>query len=425
MLIEFFGRNFGCFRDEFRLSMVPADIDPGSCRGIVEVKVANSGTIRLLRSAAIYGPNASGKSTILRAAHALRYLLAASGAFESDELIGPYEPFALEKQTRRKPIMLGLRAIVDQHVYEYQVEFDRKRFLFEKLSELEPDGTATLFERQAQTVTGPWTKHKQFHLLSESFRTNALLLSLADRLSPDLAHGLSVGFRQLLNSYDASASMAPFFGGVGETAAWRAHRDQQFAAWMRPWLRSADLGIVDFEVQEVAMPPLDDEGVDSARKHSQTNRDYMLVFLHGGASKANTIPYARESMGTRRLVGIAPFIHDLLHGKKSQAYFIDEIGASLHPQLLEGIVHHFNCEADPRSVQGQLIFATHDTALIEGEAREATLRRDQVWFTEKDPSGASRLYSLAEFKERQNLNLRLRYLQGRYGALPAIGSFSE
>ena len=76
-------------------------------------------------------------------------------------------------------------------------------------------------------------------------------------------------------------------------------------------------------------------------------------------------------------------------------------------------------------MRGQLIFATHETALLDAEAKDAVLRRDQVYLTEKDSSGASRLYSVAEFKERNNLNLRRRYLQGRYGALPALGQFGD
>lgn len=135
------------------------------------------------------------------------------------------------------------------------------------------------------------------------------------------------------------------------------------------------------------------------------------------------LDYERESMGTRRLVELVPFLHDLTHGPEGQAYFIDEIGASIHPHLLHAFVRRFNCDTEPESVRGQLIFATHETVMLDAEAKDAVLRRDQAYFTEKDHSGASRLYSVAEFRERNNLNLRRRYLQGRYGALPSLGRF--
>jgi AAA15 family ATPase/GTPase len=117
--------------------------------------------------------------------------------------------------------------------------------------------------------------------------------------------------------------------------------------------------------------------------------------------------------------------YDLARGPDSTALFIDEIDESLHPALLQGIIRHFNCEIPVADVRGQLIFVTHETALLDAEAKNALLRRDQVYLVEKDASGAARLYSVAEFKERNNLNLRRRYLQGRYGALPSLGSFKE
>lgn len=126
-------------------------------------------------------------------------------------------------------------------------------------------------------------------------------------------------------------------------------------------------------------------------------------------------------MGTRRFIEIAPIVHALAHGEVGRTYFVDEIGASLHPALLQALVQYINCDLPKCEVRGQLIFATHETFIVDDEARHAALRRDQVYFTDKDATGASRLYSLAEFKERQVHNLRRRYLQGRYGAIPSIG----
>ncbi|NJL31659.1 MAG: hypothetical protein HC898_08525 [Phycisphaerales bacterium] len=97
----------------------------------------------------------------------------------------------------------------------------------------------------------------------------------------------------------------------------------------------------------------------------------------------------------------------------------------MHPTLLQGLIRHFNSEIPQKKMCGQLIFVTHETALLDAEAKNAALRRDQVYLTEKDASGAARLYSVAEFNERNNLNMRKRYLQGRYGALPALGSFKD
>ena len=83
------------------------------------------------------------------------------------------------------------------------------------------------------------------------------------------------------------------------------------------------------------------------------------------------------------------------------------------------------CGTHMKAACGQLIFATHETSLLDAEGKNAVLRRDQIYLTEKDAFGAARLYSVAEFRERNNLNIRRRYLQGRYGALPSLGDFSD
>lgn len=135
--------------------------------------------------------------------------------------------------------------------------------------------------------------------------------------------------------------------------------------------------------------------------------------------------YWRESTGTRRFLDFAPVLFDATHGDTQRAYWVDELDSSIHPVLVRGLIDHFNREVPAEQIRGQVVFAGHNVELMEGAAKDAVLRRDQVYFTEKDSTGAARLYSLAEFKERNNLNVRRRYLQGRYGALPVLGDFKE
>jgi len=130
-------------------------------------------------------------------------------------------------------------------------------------------------------------------------------------------------------------------------------------------------------------------------------------------------------MGTQSFLELAPIIYSLANCKKPICYFLDEIEQSLHPTLLRGMLDHFNCQMPMDKVHGQLIFSTHETSLIDAEAKNAVFRRDQIYLTDKDASGAARLYSVAEFNERNNLNIKKRYLEGRYGAIPTVGPFSE
>lgn len=424
MLIEFYGQNFGCFRDEFRLSMLATDIDPDSDRGIVAVKVqGDDEPLRLLRAAAIYGANASGKSTVLRAAGVLRSLIRGTGELPSDSALQGYEPFGFS--TEKTPVRLGITAVVDGAVYDYEVQFFEKHFSAERLRLLHANEEPTeLLDRHGQDVSGKWTSDPQFSLISQSFRPNALLLSLADRLAPALAKDITIGLSRLLGTL---RSYFPF--GIGEIAAQRAHTDQNFADWLAGRLKSADFGVIDMRPEEfeIRRPVFAGRGTKAAEfaEGFATEKAYRLSLVHGTSEQTFVVPYNLESGGTRRMIEIAPLFYDLAHAERPIAAFVDELHESLHPKLLEAVIREFNCDTPMNQVRGQLIFATHETALLDGEAWTALLRRDQIYLTEKDASGAARLYSVAEFKERNNLNIRRRYLQGRYGALPSLGAFSD
>lgn len=423
MLIELFGKNFGCFRDEFRLSMLATDIDRQTDRGIVRITVEGDDTpLELLRCIGVFGPNASGKSTVLRAASSLRYLISSTRRMRSDQALGPYEPFALAGTTVA-PVMIGVTAILHSRVYEYRIEFDRRQFIHERLTHLAIDRDHVLFDRHGQDVVGQWLDDEQFNLISQDFRPNALLLSLADRLAPSLAKGIAVGLRQLLVSSDPTSFDWSY--DRAERAAKRVRDDSRFSKWLLSQLKAADIGVIDLRAEEMRVvteitpkPSVNDTNAPEP----EVDISYRLALLHVGEQGPVPLSYFRESAGTRRLVELAPLLYDLARTESPRAAFVDELDASMHPVLLQRLVHHFNCNAQSNA-RSQLIFACHEIGLLDDEAKHNVLRRDQVYFTDKDALGAARLRSLAEFKERNNLNLRRRYLQGRYGALPALGDF--
>ena len=427
MLIEFFGENFGCFRDEFRLSLLATDIDPGSDRGVAEVAIeGDPEPLRLLRAAAIYGSNASGKSTVLRAANVLRRLIFRAGHLRSNQPLDVYEPFAGDASSKR-PTRIGMKAVIDGAVYDYEVSFTGAAVVAERLARQTGRESSVLFDRLEQTVSGDWSEDEQFQLATREFRANALLLSLADILTPKLAGGIAPGLFRLLGFFDGATGsrLRPLL----QPAATLAQDNPAFKEWLLQQLRAADIGVTDMTIQRQRLVEVDQDFLYEEMKDDDEGMlpsasvRRRLAFRHSGPEGPFAVPYDSESFGTKKLVDLAPLLFRLFAEHGSTAAFVDEIGASLHPNLLVELIRHVNCGPRVADARGQLIFATHETSLIDGEARNAVLRRDQVYFTSKDGHGVGRLYSLSDFQERQNMNLRKRYLEGRYGAIPSLAAF--
>ena len=192
---------------------------------------------------------------------------------------------------------------------------------------------------------------------------------------------------------------------IYETAK-QALAQPDFHRAIQSFLQLADLGIVDFSVEERAAPNPERMRPDAAidiRVEHKTKRSHTPI----------TFSFEEESLGTRRLFAYGgPLLSTLKNGC---VLFVDELDASLHPRMLRALVTIFH---DPKlnPHHAQLIFNTHDITLLDS----LIFRRDQIWLIEKDRSGASHLYSLLEFSPRKDEALAKGYLQGRYGAVPFV-----
>lgn len=216
-------------------------------------------------------------------------------------------------------------------------------------------------------------------------------------------------------------------------------KDEEVKAWVLQALQAVDIGVVGLEVREEDLQlrapttvsdkhkVLIKEVSEELRKLEAITKKFsggsvfpekrqVLSLIHEGP-KRSRVPFGEgsESNGTMAFFGLlGPLIHAIGSGG---TLCVDELDASLHPLLALAMVRQFN---DPKfNPHGsQMIFTTHDTNILD----QASLRRDQIWFTEKDAEGGTHLYPLTDFKPRKNENLERGYLQGRYGAVPFVGS---
>jgi len=397
MLIEFRFKNFKSFQDEQVLSMVA-----GSDKSLLDNVITDKalGKRKLVRSAVLYGANASGKSNLVDALDFVQSFVEGSAERKQGAEI-PVHLFRLDKTDDESPAEFEISFIHQGVRYQYGFSVDRKRVHEEWLIAYPKGLPQKWFERpvlgslESEWYFGPQLKGEKKRLVSVT-RPDVLFLSEAANFN----------HKQLSEVY---GWFARYFRGTAlaseQSVAQAIAEDKDFRAAMKDILRLADLGILDFSVKET---PFQQKHFDVRLWHQTQER----------AGPGEPFSLEDESLGTRRFFILSYlWLCALADGF---TLVVDEMDTSLHPVLVRKLVSLFhNPDTNPQSAQ--LVFNTHDTTLLDS----SLFRRDQIWFVEKDNAGASHLYPLLEYSPRKGEALAKGYLQGRYGALPFIEEFAE
>ena len=439
MLIEFNVANYRSFRDEVTFSMVASPLKAEGGEPDVRNQFAAPGDISLLTSAAIYGANASGKSNLIAAFDFMQRFV--SGSLENTERTGGIgvEPFRLSTETDTKPSFFEVVFIADDQHYRYGFEVTAQRVVAEWLhvvpTNLEPDlskhedDEIMLFERDLDDVVLGEKFEAEGRDLATRTRPNALFLSVGAQFNGETAQKvlgwfrtvgvvtglghLNVGMRKfterMLKDMDSFREIADLvvqsdLGITGILISGQSPTSVQLP----------DGAIEEFLAGKEIFPefPNSEERVEVRTAHSKIGdagqsvaREFFDLDVH-------------ESEGTRKLFAMSGPLVDTL--KRGEILIIDELDARLHPLLSKEIVRLF-CDPQRNPNYAQLVFTTHDTNLLDHQL----MRRDQIWFTEKDHQGASHLYSLVEFKIDNDALFERDYIQGRYGAIPFLGNIRQ
>ncbi len=432
MLVRLFGKNFRSLKDNFELSMVAADLKRkvDRDRGVIEVPIAGADEpLRLLRTVAIYGPNASGKSTVLIAGRALSWLATESSAqSQPDARIPPYEPFLLDEESRKSPIELGCDVAFKGSILRYVVSYDSKAIRHESLALLDGKSESKLINRSPSgEVNGELISRSDANqLYVKEMQPNVSVLSKLAQHGPHRGkESVQPYYRAIREAtrYADYSGAATILWGLGRTSDERFAKDIQYREWiMNHLIKGADFGICDVRTR-LAKLKFPEAMRERLEKNAEFPDTLMVVsFVHEGNSK-QPIEFSFESSGTKKLFNIAGDWWTLAN--EQGTLLADELSASLHPRLLDSLIRAVNDTLKDR--RSQLIFATHDTILLESlDGEPPAIRRDQVYFTKKKPDGATELYSLAEFRDeaRPVHNIRKRYLSGLYGATPLVEKLS-
>lgn len=419
MLIQFNFKNFKSFRDDTTLDLSATKISEFSER------VATVGNEKILPVAAIFGANAHGKSNVIEAFRYMQGYVLSSLEFGGD----------LEKKKSKRKFMKPTPFLFDDKSKDSESSFE----IF--FIDSENNGAKTFnygFTVTKEGVNEEWLNYKSKTARGDykrifyrntregnldlsgispkaqeniqiSLEKETLILSLGSKLKiAKLKHIMDWFFN--INFADFGRPVENFFLSQLIPDGFAEKEDVQEK--VIKYLSAFDNSIVGFKV-EVIKSDEDDED-----EHLKIDAVHKMV----GSKKTATIPLQHESSGTLKMFALYPMLQDTL--ENGGAFFIDELNARLHPLLVRTFLITFlNPEINKNNAQ--LIFTSHDSWQLNSNS----LRRDEIWFTEKDEDGISSLYSLADFidedgtKIRKDENYEKNYLLGKYGAIPTLKYF--
>ncbi len=391
MLIEFRLKNVFCFKDEQVFSLV-ATKDKSLTENVISKGGGNK--LNLLRSAVVYGANASGKTKLIWALYGMAKFVADSATQKAD--YNPFiAPFIFDQETGTSPSEIEITFVNQGIRYQYGFSFVRGKVIQEYLNAAPRGVTVPYFQRtfdeaaeNSQYQFGASFKKNDY--LPKATKNNALFLSIGGVFEhPQLKPAFD--WFQKLNIFPS-----PHYNN------WATFTDDNHSS-LKELLRFSDFGIIDFKLEE-------------KREGEEKPIQERIKTTHkiAGGNSSLDIPLEMESDGTIRTMNLGADILDAL--EKGKIFIVDELDSSLHPLLVRSIIEMFH-NPEINKNNAQLIFNTHDTTLLD----QTLFRRDQVWFTEKDAEGAAHLYSLSEYSPRKGEALAKGYLQGRYGAIPFLG----
>ena len=382
---------------------------------------------KLLKSAIIYGANASGKSNLVKAMSTMRRLVLKS--FEKSSATElDITPFLLHVGYDSKPSHFEILFLINDIRYRYGFEVDNTSVRAEWLFEAKKNIEKPLFIRENEGIQ-VFPSFKEGKDLEEKTRDNTLFLAVVDQFNGSIAKNIMHWFNNFITVSGLSHESY-------KTVTYKMLENDRKKPVLQSFYNKLDLGFDDIVIVK---KPFDSNELpkglpEAVLKQMVTDLEGKTLVntktLHKKYNENNELEKveefdmrSQESTGTNKIFNISGPIFDVL--MDGGVLIIDELDASLHPLLTLAVTKLFNSE-EHNSQNAQLIFSTHDTNLLS----YGNYRRDQVFFVEKDEFGASDLYSLVEYQEngkkiRNDRSFEKDYIQGRYGAIPYIGNINS
>jgi uncharacterized protein len=401
MIVEFSVKNFKSIKDLQTVSFVAAPI-------ISKYKNLDTNNVfqatekdTLLKTVGLYGANGSGKSNWVKALQAMTLFVKQS--FNNDKLGSEIViPFAYNTQTLQSPTFFQIVFFLSGKKYRYGFEILGNTVVTEWLFGTAQKNEVVYFTRENTKIDINKTQFAEGIGAEKKTRPTSLFLNVADALNGQIAESVKT---YLTDYIIVSSNDLPF-----RDLSMRYLENQDDKQALLELLHYADLGITDLAKVEIP---------DSLPESVKKRLGNGLVSIRQGDNGLINSPFdLNESEGTKKFFNYSSLL--LMALKTGKLVVLDEFDAQFHPLLSKKIIELFHASTNKKSAQ--LLFVTHDTHLLDARL----MRRDQIYFVEKNQKGESSFYSLADFKGvRNDASFEKDYLKGKYGAIPFLGNFEQ
>lgn len=400
MLIAFNYKNFKSFKNENRLDMQATALKEH------EYNVVKMKNVNLLTMVAIYGANASGKSNVLQAFEYMKKMILINNA--SMEYSQIKEENIYSFMMNKYPISLEVEILSkDGKIYKYGFESLNDKIKSEWMYEKKINKFYTIFERKENSVS---MKSNNKNNRYDNLDDKTLFLSIYSKIDRKNSDFNNV-YQWFIDTDYLDLDNTKIENFINNTISTKILNDSNYKAGLQNFISALDLGIEEIKTIPGSMNDL-----------PKSNGVVKIEVLYKVENnKIKSLPLELESDGTRKMI----YLFDYLIGalKKGMTLFIDDLDTKLHPLLTRYIINLFH-NKEINISNAQLIYTTHDVTNLNKE----TFRRDEIWFTEKDNSGVSEIYSLSDYKIdnvkiRNDATFNKDYLTGRYGAIPELKQF--
>ena len=421
VLLRFRAENARSFSGDLELSMLATVL--AEPRYVRHVEWREGGSpVGVLATAGVFGANGSGKSNLLKLMDDMRSHVLHSFRLGDPEGRIPRQPFVLDRTRRQEPSRFEIHLVLNGIQHEYGFVVDDDQVLAEWAYHYPKGRAALIFRRDGNEVEAGAIERQKTRAVQELMRSNALFLSTAAPAKHAALLPLYQWFGQNLRI--AEADSRPIRQALTTELLGDDHRRGRVLAL----LQAADLGVTDARKHEPdpvmqerfrrAMRVLQGIEGEPDGDEGPAFEELGVRLVHRGADGEEVeLDADDESLGTRVWFGlIGPVVQALESGC---VFLADELDASLHPALVTELIRLFQ---DPQTNphRAQLIFNSHDPTLLGDTVGERLLGRDQIWFTQKNSEGSTRLSALADLEPRKQEAVGKRYLEGRYGATPML-----